>query len=418
MKKVLIIGSGGREHALASSFAKSAEVGTVFVAPGNPGMVLHSEKIQCVAIPVLANEELVSFAIENEIDYTFVGPEVALEAGIVDVFRAHQLSIVGPTKAAAQIESSKIFAKNMMEKAGIPTAAFRAFQAEQVAEAQAYAETLPVPLVIKESGLAAGKGVYICSTHAEGHAVLADVMTDKQSAVVIEEFMEGPEFSHFSLIHDDHIISLGLARDYKRAYDGDKGLNTGGMGAITLLSEENKAVSDEIVSRIVRPLVAEMSKSDVPYTGILYTGVMQTKTGIRVIEFNARFGDPETQVLLPLIENDWMEILTSHFEKQPITMRFSKQQSLGVIVAANGYPQKCEEGFALNLPAETNQIQVYYSGVAKKNDQLVAAGGRIFMATTQAEDLQGCRERVYSWLDELELEQAFYRRDIGSRKNG
>lgn len=418
MKKVLIIGSGGREHALASSFAKSAEVGTVFVAPGNPGMVLHSEKIQCVAIPVLANEELVSFAIENEIDYTFVGPEVALEAGIVDVFRAHQLSIVGPTKAAAQIESSKIFAKNMMEKAGIPTAAFRAFQAEQVAEAQAYAETLPVPLVIKESGLAAGKGVYICSTHSEGHAVLADVMTDKQSAVVIEEFMEGPEFSHFSLIHDDHIISLGLARDYKRAYDGDKGLNTGGMGAITLLSEENKAVSDEIVSRIVRPLVAEMSKSDVPYTGILYTGVMQTKTGIRVIEFNARFGDPETQVLLPLIENDWMEILTSHFEKQPITMRFSKQQSLGVIVAANGYPQKCEEGFALNLPAETNQIQVYYSGVAKKNDQLVAAGGRIFMASTQAEDLQGCRERVYSWLDELELEQAFYRRDIGSRKNG
>lgn len=418
MKKVLIIGSGGREHALATSFAKSAEVGTVFVAPGNPGMVLHSEKIQCVAIPVLANEELVSFAIENEIDYTFVGPEVALEAGIVDVFRAHQLSIVGPTKAAAQIESSKIFAKNMMEKAGIPTAAFRAFQPEQVAEAQAYAETLPVPLVIKESGLAAGKGVYICSTHSEGHAVLADVMTDKQSAVVIEEFMEGPEFSHFSLIHDDHIISLGLARDYKRAYDGDKGLNTGGMGAITLLSEENKAVSDEIVSRIVRPLVAEMSKSGVPYTGILYTGVMQTKTGIRVIEFNARFGDPETQVLLPLIENDWMEILTSHFEKQPITMRFSKQQSLGVIVAANGYPQKCEEGFALDLPAETDQIQVYYSGVAKQNDQLVAAGGRIFMATTQAEDLQGCRERVYSWLDELELAQAFYRRDIGSRKNG
>lgn len=414
MQNILIIGSGGREHALAKAFEKSPAVGVVFVAPGNPGMERESQKIQCVPIVATDKEALAVFAHDNKITYTVVGPETSLEAGVVDKFRAHDLKVVGPTSKAVQIESSKIFAKNIMAEAGIPTAQFQTFHHDQLAEAQVFIRDLPLPIVIKESGLAEGKGVYICESQEAAQEVLLEAMAEKYSDIVVEEFLEGPEFSHFSLINEDHILPLGMARDYKRAYDNDKGLNTGGMGAISLMSGTDSPISDTIIETVVRPLIMEMQRQGIPYTGILYTGMMQTQTGLKVIEFNARFGDPETQILLPLIQSDWMDILASHFAKQALELEYAAQNSLGVIVAAKGYPKAYKKGFLLELPPCSKDMTLYYSGVALKDGQLTAAGGRLFMITAQAKSLELCRQKVYAWLEQLESEELFYRRDIGA----
>jgi len=410
---ILIIGAGGREHALAKAFEKSEYATTIFVAPGNPGIMLESTKIQCVSISVTDHEQLVQFAKEKDVTYTVVGPETSIESGVVDSFRKHHLQIVGPTQEAGQIETSKSFAKRLMKKAGIPTAQFRLFQPTQFEEAKSYTKSLPLPIVIKENGLAGGKGVYICEDRSYSEEILAKVMREKRAEVVIEEFLEGVEFSHFSLINEDHIIPLGVARDYKRALDGDKGLNTGGMGAISPISPEDATLNEEIVDTVVAPLVKQMKQEGVPYTGILYTGIMKTKTGLKVIEFNARFGDPETQVLLPLIQTDWIDILHSHFSKQPLELDYSTNQSLGVVLAANGYPEQFDRGFELSLPAKTSDTALYYSGISAENGQLTASGGRILMVTTQAENLEECRKNVYSWLEQIESDQVFYRNDIG-----
>lgn len=413
MEKILIIGSGGREHALAKAFEKSPSVSVVYVAPGNPGMELEAKKIICVPIGATDKEALVVFAQDRQITYTVVGPETSLEAGVVDEFRTQELKIVGPTRETAQIESSKIYAKNLMKQAEIPTAAFQTFRHHQLGEAEDFVATLPLPIVIKENGLAAGKGVFICESYATAYEALQETMINKQADIVIEEYMSGPEFSHFSLINEEHIISLGIARDYKRALDGEKGLNTGGMGAVSLMSSKGFQMSDEITETIIRPLIAEMNQTGIPYTGILYTGVMQTKSGLKVIEFNARFGDPETQVLLPLIKTDWVDILESHFAKKAIQLDYVKKQSMGVMVTAKGYPESYEKGFVLQIPPHSEGTMVYYSGVANDKEQLVAAGGRIFMATAQADSLDLCRQQVYSWLEQFESDDTFYRSDIG-----
>lgn len=412
-KKILIIGSGGREHALATAFEKSQSVATVYVAPGNPGMMMGTEKVECVTIPVTDVENLVAFAQAEAVDYTFVGPEAAIEVGVVDAFRAQDLLIVGPTKAAGQMETSKIFAKAIMHEAGIPTAAYRSFDSADFEDAVAYVDALPEPIVIKESGLAAGKGVYICETRAQAKEILADTLLQRNIPVVIEEYLEGPEFSHFSLVNGEHIIPLGIARDYKRAYDNDKGLNTGGMGAISPVSPEDGTISAEILETIVRPLTKKMAEKGNPYTGILYTGIMKTKNGLEVIEFNARFGDPETQVLLPLIEMDWVELLEHHFAQTMPAITYSPKQSVGVMVAAEGYPQEYVSGFALNLPEVPKHLDVYYSGVKATDGQLTAAGGRVFMVTCQDETVEACREKLYDWLKDLNTENLFYRSDIG-----
>jgi len=410
---ILIIGAGGREHALAKAFEKSEYVTKVFVAPGNPGIMLESTKIRCISIPVTDNNQLVQFAKENDVTYTVVGPETSIESGVVDRFREHHLQIVGPTQEAGQIETSKSFAKRLMEKAEIPTAQFKWFQPSQFEEAKSYVESLPFPIVIKENGLAGGKGVYICEDKAYSEEILAKMMQQKGSEVVIEEFLEGVEFSHFSLINEDHIISLGVARDYKRALDGDKGLNTGGMGAISPISPEDSTLNEEIVETVVSPLIKQMKQEGVPYTGVLYTGIMKTKTGLKVIEFNVRFGDPETQVLLPLIQTDWIDILNSHFLKQPLELDYSTHQSLGVVLAAKGYPEKYERGFELSLPAKTADTTLYYSGISAEEGNLMASGGRILMVTAQAENFEECRKNVYSWLEQIDSDQMFYRKDIG-----
>lgn len=412
-KKILIIGSGGREHALAVAFEKSASVAAVYVAPGNPGMLLGTESVHCVPIPTTETDSLVAFAQSEAIDYTFVGPEVAIEAGVVDAFREKNLLIIGPTKVAGQIETSKIFAKVMMEKAGIPTAGYQAFSEHDYKAAHHYVNALPLPVVIKESGLAGGKGVYICEERTHAERIVRETLLARKRAIIVEEFLEGPEFSHFSLVNGEHIISLGIARDYKRAFDLDKGLNTGGMGAIAPVSLEDAQLSDEIVTTIVRPLTKTMMENGTPYTGILYTGVMATKTGLKVIEFNARFGDPETQILLPLIEVDWLDLFKHHFNQTEPTLTYLPLQSVGVMIAAKGYPEKHVTGFALHLPEVPPNIIVYYSGVSSVNGQLLATGGRVFMVTCQDENLDRCREHIYGWLEGVDMENLFCRSDIG-----
>lgn len=410
---ILIIGAGGREHALAKAFEKSEYVTKIFVAPGNPGMTLESTTIQCLPITATDKAQLVQFAKKNDVVYTIVGPETAIEVGVVDSFKEHDLQIVGPTQAAGQIETSKSFAKHLMKKAKIPTAQFKLFRPDQFEEAKVYVKSLPLPIVIKENGLAGGKGVYICEDRPHFEEILAKVMQEKRSEVVIEEFLEGVEFSHFSLINEDHIIPLGIARDYKRALDGDKGLNTGGMGAISPISPEDSALNQEILDTVVEPLIHQMMENKTPYTGVLYTGIMKTKTGIKVIEFNARFGDPETQVLLPLIQTDWIDILDRYFSKQPLELEYSTKQSLGVVLTAKGYPEKFETGFELLLPAQTLETSLYYSGVSADKGQLTASGGRILMVTAQAETLEECRDKVYNWLEQVNSDQVFYRKDVG-----
>lgn len=411
---ILIIGGGGREHALAKAFEKSEDVTNIFVAPGNPGMRLESTKIQCISISATDKDQLVQFAKEKGVTYTVVGPETAIEAGVVDSFRAHNLQILGPTQEAGQIETSKSFAKVLMKKAEIPTAQFKLFYPDQFAEAKAYVSSLDLPIVIKENGLAGGKGVYICEDRPHSEEILMKVMEEKRSEVVVEEYLEGVEFSHFSLINEDHIIPLGVARDYKRALDGDRGLNTGGMGAVSPISPEDSAWNEEILNTVVIPLTRQMKEEGIPYTGVLYTGIMKTKTGLKVIEFNARFGDPETQVLLPLIQTDWIDILDRYFSKKPLELEYSTKQSLGVVLTAKGYPEKFEKGFELVLPAKTSETSFYYSGVSAHGGQLTASGGRILMVTAQAENLKECRDKVYHWLEQIDSDQMFYRKDIGS----
>lgn len=415
MNNVLVIGSGGREHALAKAFERSPKVAKVFVAPGNAGM--PSSKIECVNIGITDFPALRQFVADNQIALTFVGPEVPLSEGIVDDFNAHNLPIVGPTKYAAQMESSKAFAKGVMDRAGVPTASYQSFPAKDVEKATAYLETQSMPIVIKQDGLAAGKGVVIAQTLEEAKETVREMMVDLDSPVVIEEFLTGEELSFFSLVNGEHIISIGFARDYKRAYDNDEGLNTGGMGAYSPLMWVDQAIEQEIMDKVLRPLLAQMVKENEPYTGVLYSGLMHTANGIKVIEFNARFGDPETQILLPLIETDFFDLVSAHLAKSDIDVKLSNKTSLGVIVAAEGYPQDYAKGMEITFADDFPMDNVCFAGVAEKDGKLTANGGRILMVTTQQDDLISARKAVYELLEKVNIEKSFYRKDIGFGKD-
>lgn len=415
MNNVLIIGSGGREHALAKAFERSPKVAKVFVAPGNAGM--PSAKIECVNIGILDFVTLRQFVADNQIVLTFVGPEVPLSEGIVDDFNLHNLPIVGPTQYAAQMESSKTFAKGVMDRAGLPTAGYQSFEAKALEKALAYLNSQSMPIVIKQDGLAAGKGVVIAQTLEEAKETVREMMQDLNSPIVIEEFLTGEELSFFSLVNGEHIISIGFARDYKRAYDNDEGLNTGGMGAYSPLMWVDHAIEQEIMDKVLHPLLAQMVKEGQPYTGVLYSGLMQTANGIKVIEFNARFGDPETQILLPLIETDFFDLVSAHLAKRDIEVKLANKTSLGVIVAAEGYPQDYAKGMEIGFTDDFPMDNVCFAGVAEKDGKLTANGGRILMVTTQQDDLVSARKAVYELLEKVKIEKSFYRRDIGFGKD-
>ncbi|MGC6552590.1 phosphoribosylamine--glycine ligase [Streptococcus sp. VTCC 12905] len=416
--KLLVVGSGGREHAIAKKLLASDQVEQVFVAPGNDGMTLDG--IELVNIGISEHSALINFAKENDIAWTFVGPDDALAAGIVDDFEQAGLKVFGPSRLAAELEWSKDFAKQIMVKYGIPTAAFGTFS--NFEEAKAYIEEQGAPIVVKADGLALGKGVVVAETveqavEAAREMLLDNKFGDSGARVVIEEFLEGEEFSLFALVNGDQFYILPTAQDHKRAFDGDQGPNTGGMGAYAPVPHISQSVVDTAVDTIVKPILAGMIAEERPYLGVLYAGLILTDQGPKVIEFNARFGDPETQIILPRLTSDLAQNIDDILHKRTTQLTWlDSGVTLGVVVASNGYPLDYEKGMV--LPAKTEgDITTYYAGArfAENSRALLSNGGRVYMLVTTADTVQEAQEKIYSELKKQDTTGLFYRTDIGSK---
>ena len=409
-KKVLVVGGGGRCHAIVDALARSPQVAKIWCAPGNAGIGAQAE---CVPLKDTDVPGLLKFAQEQGIDLTVVGPEAALSVGIVDAFRAAGLRIFGHTQAATRIESSKEFAKVLMEKYGIPTAAYRSF--DNFDEALAYVNGRPFPAVLKYDGLAAGKGVVIAANAEEAEAALRSMLLDEafgKGRVVVEDFLTGPEFSFMAFVDGERVYPMPLSQDHKRAFDGDRGPNTGGMGAYTglpFITEEDRAFAyKEIMCKAAEAMVAE----GCPLSGVLYGGLMKTPQGIKVIEFNARFGDPETEVVLPLLESDIYDIFeavaTGRETAEPV---WRKGFTLGVVLASKGYPGSYQKGFAINNLDQVD-AHVAHMGTAFKDGQLVTNGGRVLMVIAEGPTIAAAREKVYAEVAKIDCDNLFYRNDI------
>lgn len=412
--KVLVIGSGGREHAIAKKFNEAPSVEKVYVAPGNDGMRGDAE---LVAIDALDFEGLIAFAKEHMIDLTFVGPEQPLAAGIVDEFEAAGLTIFGPSKVAAQIEGSKSYAKEIMKKYNIPTAAYETFT--EAEPAIAYIKKQGAPIVVKADGLAAGKGVIVAMTEQEAIDAVNDMIGnqlfgDSSSRVVIEEFLDGEEFSFMSFVHKGQIYPMVIAQDHKRAYDGDQGPNTGGMGAYSPVPQIPQEVVSQAYIDIVEPTVKAMEEEGASFTGILYAGLILTKNGPKVIEFNARFGDPETQVVLPRMASDFGAFMKALMEEKYFDLQWHDDTMLGVVVAAEGYPGDVVTGNV--LPDLSDVIlPVYHAGTQLVDGKFVGNGGRVLLVAAQAATLKEAQEKVYAELGKKSWDNFFFRKDIGWR---
>ncbi|WP_313893510.1 phosphoribosylamine--glycine ligase [Psychrobacillus sp.] len=415
--KILVIGSGGREHAIVKQFSHSPSVSEVFVAPGNAGM---AKDAQIVPIDVMAFEELAQFAKNNAIDLTFVGPEQPLVAGIVDHFMKHDLRIFGPNKAAAQLEGSKTFAKELMKKYNIPTGAYETFT--DVDKAKAYIEKLGAPIVVKADGLAAGKGVVVALTVEEANGAVEDMIGNQlfgesSSSVVIEEFLDGEEISYMSFVHNGQIYPMVISQDHKRAYEGDKGPNTGGMGAYSPVPQIANEVVQLAYDTVVVPTVKAMEQEGTPFTGILYAGLIITKEGPKVIEFNARFGDPETQVVLPRMTSDFGLFMTALLDEKPFDLKWSDREILGVVIASAGYPGDMKKGAKLpDLSVlEEAGLHVFHAGTKVVGENLVANGGRVILVVASEATLKVAQKKVYEGLSKLTWDGLFFRKDIGWR---
>ncbi|WP_171943662.1 phosphoribosylamine--glycine ligase [Streptococcus suis] len=416
--KLLVVGSGGREHAIAKKLLESEQVEQVFIAPGNDGMTLDG--IELVNIGISEHSALINFAKENDIAWTFVGPDDALAAGIVDDFEQAGLKAFGPSRLAAELEWSKDFAKQIMVKYGIPTAAFGTFS--NFEEAKAYIEEQGAPIVVKADGLALGKGVVVAETveqavEAAREMLLDNKFGDSGGRVVIEEFLAGEEFSLFALVNGDQFYILPTAQDHKRAFDGDQGPNTGGMGAYAPVPHLPQSVVDTAVDTIIKPILEGMIAEGRSYLGVLYAGLILTDQGPKVIEFNARFGDPETQIILPRLTSDFAQNIDDILHKRPTQLTWlEKGVTLGVVVASNGYPLDYEKG--VELPAKTEgDITTYYAGArfAENSRALLSNGGRVYMLVTTADTVQEAQEKIYAELKNQDTTGLFYRTDIGSK---
>ncbi len=417
MKKVLVVGGGGRCHAIVDALSRSSEVGKIYCAPGNAGIAAQAE---CVPLKDTQVEELKEFALENGIDLTVVGPEVALAAGIADVFSAAGLRIFGPSKAAATIESSKDFAKRLMAKYDIPTAAFETF--EDYDKALEYVRKGSFPVVLKYDGLAAGKGVVIPETFEEAEATLKDMLLDDKfgkGKVVVEEFLTGPEFSFMCFVDGTEVYPMAVSQDHKRAYEGDKGPNTGGMGAYSPLPFVTDEDMEYAMEKVMKPAAAGMIAEGCPFKGVLYGGLMKTPSGIKVIEFNCRFGDPETEVILPLLESDIYDIFSAVADGTPMPeIRWKADASMGFVMASKGYPGSYGKGFvidgleeALSDPA----VRIYHMGTALKDGDVVTSGGRVLMVVGAGSSLRQAHDTALKAVEKIRCENLFYRRDIGWR---
>ncbi len=416
--KLLVVGSGGREHAIAKKLLASPQVEQVFVAPGNDGMTLDG--LDLVDIGISEHSKLVNFAKENDIAWSFIGPDDALAAGIVDDFNQAGLEAFGPTKLAAELEWSKDFAKEIMVKYGVPTAAYGTFS--DFEEAKAYIEKQGAPIVVKADGLALGKGVVVAETVEQAveaaHEMLLDnKFGDSGARVVIEEFLDGEEFSLFAFVNGDKFYVMPAAQDHKRAYDGDKGPNTGGMGAYAPVPHLPQNVIDQSIDSIVKPVLEGMIKEGRPYLGVLYAGLILTADGPKVIEFNSRFGDPETQIILPRLTSDFAQNITDILAgKEPDITWLDTGVTLGVVVASDGYPLAYEKG--LPLPEKTDgDIITYYAGAKFDGNSkaLLSNGGRVYMLVTTADTVKAAQDKIYAQLDKQNTTGLFYRHDIGSK---
>jgi len=418
--KILVIGSGGREHALAWKLKQSPGVERVFCAPGNAGTAAIAEN---VAIPATNLPELSAFAKQNDIDLTVVGPDDPLAIGIVDLFTIERLRIFGPTQSAARLESSKVFAKELMRAQKVPTAKAQTFSDSK--EALRYCEQVKFPVVIKADGLALGKGVIIAPDVATARSTIHAMMNearfgDAGRRIVIEEFLRGTECSIHALVDGRHYRLLESARDHKRAFDNDEGPNTGGMGAFSPANNWNAQLQSQFEAKVMRPLLRGLAKEKIVYRGLLYPGLMITSDGPRVLEFNCRFGDPETQALLPRMKSGLLRLLEATIDGKTdnCEIEWDKRPSVTVVLASAGYPGKYETGkpiLGLSEAAKLEGVHIFHAGTRIANNEIITSGGRVLAVTALGADIAAARSRAYEAVALIQFERSHYRRDIALR---
>ncbi|MBC2074804.1 phosphoribosylamine--glycine ligase [Listeria marthii] len=416
---LLVVGGGGREHAISKKLLESNEVENVYCAPGNDGMRLDG--IQLVAISETDKAGLIDFAKKADIDFVIVGPEIPLLEGVVDALEEAGIKAFGPKASAALIEGSKDFAKQFMEKYAIPTAASKTFT--DYDEAKAYLDKRGVPIVIKADGLAAGKGVTVALEMEEAVLALKDMLLEEKFGdaslkVVIEDFLAGEEFSLMAFVNGEEVYPMAIAQDHKRAYEGDKGPNTGGMGAYSPVPHISEAVVEEAVQTILRPAAKGMVDEGRYFRGILYAGLILTEEGPKVIEFNARFGDPETQVVLPRLESDFAALIAALLHNEKPDVRFKKAGiTLGVVLASTGYPAHYDKGNKLTgLNDIVDDVAVYHAGTKQDEaGEFVSNGGRVLLLAKEAETMSDARTLLYPEMQKLDNPNFFYRMDIGTK---
>jgi phosphoribosylamine--glycine ligase len=416
--KILVIGSGGREHALVWKLKQSPRVSEIFCAPGNGGI---AGLASCVDIKADDVPGLLKFAKDNKIGLTVVGPEIPLVAGVVDTFEKHGLKIFGPSKAAARLEGSKVFAKDFMVKYHVPTAKYLSFDTLEAAVAGLNEFTLPV--VVKADGLAAGKGVIICVTKAEAKLALSEIMIQKVfkdagAKVVIEEFLVGEEASILAVADGKDFVILESSQDHKRIFDDDKGPNTGGMGAYSPAPVVTPALMKKIALQVIKPVIDGMKKEGAPFKGILYAGIMVTKQGPKVLEFNTRFGDPETQAVLPRLKSDLLEVMLASVEGglRKMKLQWEKRPCVCVVMAAGGYPGDYATGKVITgFEKVSSEAVVFHAGTRQDGDFIVTSGGRVLGVTALGQDIKDAIKNVYADVGKISFDGVQYRQDIGKK---
>lgn len=416
--KILVVGGGGREHTIVWKIAQSPKVEKIFAAPGNGGI---SQLAECVDIKACDTDAMVKFAKENNIDLVMIAPDDPLVLGMADAMEAAGIRAFGPKKDAAIIEGSKVFSKNLMKKYNIPTAAYEVF--DNSSDAIEYLKKSSFPTVIKAEGLALGKGVIIAQNEEEAVAAVREIMEDKKfgesgSRIVIEEFLTGPEVSVLAFTDGKTVVPMVSAQDHKRAYDNDEGLNTGGMGTFSPSRLYTKAMEEECMRNIFLPTMNAMNSEGRTFKGVLYFGLMMTKDGVKVIEYNARFGDPETQVVLPRLKTDLVEIMEAVIDEKlaDINIEWEDNAAVCVVLASGGYPVKYASGYEIGGLDKTEDVYIFHAGTKYKDGKMYTAGGRVLGVTAMAENIDAAREKAYKNVEKISFTDMHFRKDIGIKK--
>ena len=407
--KILVIGKGGREHALAWKLNQSPLVDKVYVAPGNPGTAAFGINVDIKDSDIKA---LADFAEKEKIDLTVVGPETTLALGAADEFEARGLKIFGPRKDVARLESSKDFAKHIMNKYNVPTGAYETFT--DFENAKAYVLKHGAPIVIKEDGLKAGKGVTVAMKIEEAMEALEIAFAIPDNKVVIEEYLDGFEFSLIALAHEDKVIPLEVGQDHKRVFDGDKGPNTGGMGVYSPVRRVTKEIIDASVNEIIRPTLEGLKKEGLPFTGFIFAGIMDTKDGVKTIEFNARFGDPEAEAILPRMESDLVQLILDIMSGKETEVKWSEKTTVGVVLASEGYPASSTSNAEIEIEDGMESI-LFHMGTKEENGKLYTNGGRVLIVVAEGDTLAEAKEKAYSDIEKIKCEKLFFRHDIGAK---